>query len=239
MLKTIFFASAFIVMLLGTSILLIPYYILKITKNRNIIEKYMNLVVSNWARSIIFFTGSKVEIYGQENLKKLDRVLFVSNHESMFDIPILISKLPRVPGFIAKIELVKYPILSTWMRLMHCIFMDRKNRKQSLKAINQGIKNIKNGYPMVIFPEGTRSKSRKMRKFKKGSFRLAIKSNANIVPVTIIDSYKIFEANNNNVKKARVKLIIHPPLACEELSEKEKKNIHNITQEMIEKELVK
>src|SRR5699024_1808110 len=91
-------------------------------------------------------------------------------------------------GFIAKVELTKFPIVSQWMKEMKCIFMDRSDRRQSLQSIKEGINILKNGHSMVIFPEGTRSKSDAMGEFKAGSMTLATKSGVPIVPITISGS---------------------------------------------------
>ena len=74
------------------------------------------------------------------------------------DIPVLLGYLNKPIGFVSKAEIKKFPVVPTWMELMNCVFMDRSDRRQSLKAIKDGIELLKNGHSIVIFPEGTRSK---------------------------------------------------------------------------------
>jgi 1-acyl-sn-glycerol-3-phosphate acyltransferase len=100
--------------------------------------------------------------------------------------------------------------------------MDRSNIRKSGEAIIQGIKNLKSGYSMVIFPEGTRSKKDQMGQFKTGSFKLASKSNRPIIPVTINGSYKIMEHGNGPwIKPSKVELYIHPMIDTTNLTKEE------------------
>ncbi|MCD8503076.1 MAG: 1-acyl-sn-glycerol-3-phosphate acyltransferase [Bacillaceae bacterium] len=163
--------------------------------------------------------------------------LFVSNHQGNFDIPILIGFLNRPLGFISKIEVKKMPIVNKWMEHMNCVFMDRKDRRQAVQSINKGADNLKNGSSLVIFPEGTRSKGMKMNSFKAGSFKLAQKSGATIVPVAINGSYKIMEQNGFKIKPATVKVTILPSISKETYQEKDMKQIAAEVEEMITREL--
>ena len=100
-------------------------------------------------------------------------------------------------------------------------FMDRNDMKQSAQTIIDGIKQLKAGINMVIFPEGTRSKGAPVGEFKAGSFKLATKSKAPIVPVTIDGTYKVMEGNKNKIKPAEINLIIHEPIYTDKLTKEE------------------
>ena len=105
---------------------------------------------------------------------------------------------------------------------MHCVFMDRANIRKSAEAIVEGINILKGGYSMVIFPEGTRSKGGPCHEFKAGSFKLATKSKALLIPVTIDGTYNLREANEKKrIKGASVDLIIHKPIDITTLSKEE------------------
>jgi 1-acyl-sn-glycerol-3-phosphate acyltransferase len=99
--------------------------------------------------------------------------------------------------------------------------MDRSDMKQSTKIIIEGIRQLKEGTNMVVFPEGTRSKGGPVHEFKAGSFKLATKSKAVVVPLTIDGTYKIMEANGNRIKPAEVNLYIHKPIITAELTKEE------------------
>lgn len=182
---------------------------------------YIHKKSYNWANWVMKLANAKVTVKGKENIPKNKTILFVANHQSNFDIPILISSLDLPIGFIAKKELEKWPILSTWMRYNNCIFMDRSNLRKSAQSIVEGANLLKNGHSLVIFPEGTRSKGGPIQEFKAGSFKLATKSKCTIVPITINGSHKLLEANKNRVKGGNVELIIHPAIDVATLEKSE------------------
>lgn len=184
-------------------------------------RKYIHKVTSGWAKLVMKTAGAKINIIGLENIPKHETLLFISNHQSNFDIPLLLSCIDVPKGFIAKKELENWPFISTWMRYINCIFMDRDNLRKSAESIVDGIKLLQSGYSMVVFPEGTRSKGKPVNEFKGGSFKLATKSKCTIVPITINGTYKLMESNNNLVKSADIELVIHPPIETSKLSKDE------------------
>lgn len=173
-------------------------------------------IARKWAQSGLKMNGSSIHITGLENVPDTGGVLFVANHQSNFDIPILIGHVPRDKGFIAKLELLKVPTFSRWMKYLGCIFIDRKDPRQSLTAINDAALQLKEGRSLVIFPEGTRSADGTVGPFKAGGLRLAIKAGVPIVPVTISGSKNIMPKGTSLIKSAIVKVIVSPPLMPEE-----------------------
>lgn len=182
-------------------------------------------------------TGSTVDVSGIEKIPE-GSVLFVCNHQSYFDIPLMLGTINKPKSFIAKIETMNIPIISSWMKLGKCVFIDRDDARQSLKAINEGIEILKGGHSMVVFPEGTRSKSSKMLEFKKGSLRLATRSGVPIVPVTISGSYKIFEANNGKIKPADIKITVSDPIFTNNLTKEEESQLSDRVHKIIKDNLV-
>jgi len=181
-------------------------------------------------------SGSTVHVSGTEKLPD-GPVLFVSNHQSNFDIPLMMGCINKPKSYIAKIELSTLPLVSTWMKIGKCVFIDRDDARQSLKAINEGIGILKKGHSMVIFPEGTRSKGPQTLEFKKGSLRLATKSGVPIVPVTISGSYKMMEANNGKIKPAEVHITIADPIYTDHLTKKEENQLNDRVYEIIKSNL--
>jgi len=202
-------------------------------------DNYVYDITSKWAGYQLKTSGAKVTVHNQEYIPKDKNVLFVSNHQGNFDIPIFLASINKNVGFIAKIELAKIPFISQWMRNINCLFMDRNDMKQSMKVIVDGIKLLKEGYSLVIFPEGTRSKGGPLGEFKAGSFKLAVKAKVPIVPVTIDGSYKIMEANNNKIKASEVNVYIHQPIYTDKLSKEEITHLHNTVKQIISKPLEK
>ncbi|MBU5483852.1 1-acyl-sn-glycerol-3-phosphate acyltransferase [Clostridium sp. MSJ-11] len=198
-------------------------------------EEIINNYLMEWADFIVNKSGVKINVKGMENLPK-EGALYVANHQSLFDVPVLLSAT-RVPmGFIAKKELESKMIISDWMKAIHCIFMDRENVRESLKSINQGAEILKNGYSLAIFPEGTRTKTGELLEFKKGSMKLGTKAGVPIVPITIDGTYKIREGNKNKrIKGAEVSVVIHNPINTKELDKESLNNLSEIVKEIIAK----
>jgi 1-acyl-sn-glycerol-3-phosphate acyltransferase len=193
-------------------------------------------LVIDWAKYCVDATGSQVEVVGLENVPTDRNVVYIGNHQGIFDIPLLLGYIPYQKAFIAKIEILKIPMISDWMKLMKCVFIARKNPRQSIEAMHQGIENVKNGYSMVIFPEGTRSKGGPVKEFKPGSFKLAFQSGADVVPVTIDGTWKLYE-EHNKIKPANIKLTIHPAVKTEGLSKDELRDIPAQVQKIVESAL--
>jgi len=175
-------------------------------------DEIVTSMAQNWARALVKLSGSNVEVIGEELIPTDQPVLFVCNHQSAFDIPILLGYINKPKAFVSKKEVKRLPIVGSWMSLMQCVFMNRKDVRQSLQAINHGAENLKKGYSLVIFPEGTRSPDGQMLEFKPGSLKLAIKSGVAIVPVTIDGSYRIMQKKSWIIRPADVKVIVSEPV---------------------------
>ncbi|MEJ5283561.1 MAG: lysophospholipid acyltransferase family protein [Brevinematia bacterium] len=236
MIFNIFYAIYFVIVMVSLSIfIMIIYPFFMIFRAKKAWEKFFTYFVSLWARLEIAGTGTKVTVKGIEKLPE-SNVVFISNHQGYFDIPLILGYTRRLVGFIAKIELKKIPLLSFWMKRIHCVFIDRKNLRKANEYIDEGVKNLLNGYNMLIFPEGTRSKSNKTLPFKVGSFKLALRSSVPIVPLTIKNTYKMLE-ETGKIKKANVELIIHDPVYPQTYSEIDKNELVKKVEETIKKPL--
>lgn len=237
MIRTIIWYFTFVVSLILTG----PFILrAKYLDKKGLIEKresYANAVTANWAKIQLKVSGAKVNVHGLENIPKDIPVLFISNHQSNFDINLFMSLIDKPKGYISKIEMKKIPIISTWMKYIHCVFMDRSSLKKSAAAIIEGVNILKSGYSLVIFPEGTRSKGDAVGEFKAGSFKLATKAKVPIVPVTIKGSYKLMEANNNRIRPAEVDLYIHPMIETSTLTKEEEKQLHTTVENIIKSKL--
>ena len=194
-----------------------------------------------WAfRVVLFICGTKITVIGEENVPKDEPVLYIGNHKSFFDIVITYARCPRLTGYISKKSMAKVPLLSLWMRRLHCLFIDREDVKEALKTILAGIENVKNGISMCIFPEGTRNKtSDLLLPFKEGSFKIAEKTGCAIVPMAITNSAEIFENHFPWIKSVPVVLEYGKPIYPNELDKETKKKIGAHCQEIIAEMLEK
>lgn len=190
-------------------------------KEGNLAERdaYIHRVSTKWMKDNVLATGSTVTVNGLENLPQDGPVVYISNHQGNFDIPLLMGYIDRPKGFISKVEVKKIPIINKWMEYINCVFMDRSSLKGSAGAIIEGIKLLKAGHSLVIFPEGTRSKGNKMGEFKSASFKLATKPGVPIVPITIDGSYRLME--EKGIQKSHVTLTIHPAIPTKGLSKED------------------
>ena len=176
---------------------LVPFAILGVLLSLVGLRRPMSVFVyrlaQGWARCLIGVVGCKMTVLGRENIPRKGGICFVSNHASIADILMLLGYAGRPFGFIAKKELLAIPLLNMWISVLGGLFIDRKNPRKALRTINAGIRRIKAGGGMIIFPEGSRSRGKGLLPFRPGSFKLAAQSNAVIVPVALAGTYDVFE----------------------------------------------
>ncbi|MFZ5351990.1 MAG: lysophospholipid acyltransferase family protein [Bacillota bacterium] len=237
MIRTIAWYSNFVLTLAAATPKLYKVRLLdKAGKHREKTE-YVHKTTSKWASSQVKMSGARINIHGLENIPEDIPVVFISNHQSNFDIALFMSCIDKPKGYISKHEMGKVPLLRSWMRAMNCVFMDRSSLRKSAEAIAEGVKILKGGHSLVIFPEGTRSKGDTMGEFKAGSIKLATKAGVPIVPVTIKGSYKLMESNNSMIKPADVELFIHPMIETANLSKEEQDLLNDKLVEIIKSKL--
>jgi 1-acyl-sn-glycerol-3-phosphate acyltransferase len=238
MIRTIFFFFILWLILLLSFIVYVPIILLKILKFQKILEYFLLKVSHFWGKATVYSTFSRVSVYGIENVPKNENVAFVGNHQSNMDIPLMLGFSPIRAGFLAKKELDKVPIFRRWMRMLGCVFVDRKNLRDSLTAAMKTIRKIKEEHSMIIFPEGTRSRSNTMGRFKEGSIRFLINENVTIVPFTVIDTYKTYE-EQMNANNANIQLYFHPPINTEKITVSDFKDFLSEIRSVIEQPLPK
>ncbi len=224
-------------LLLGIPVLLVEWVIGK--WNRRAKDYSCLRMVQGAFKLILWTAGVKATVIGEENVPKDQAVLYVGNHNSYFDILLTYSRCPRLTGYIAKIEMLRYPLLRDWMKALYCLFLDRENMKAGLKTILQGIEYIKNGISICVFPEGTRNRTDKMLPFKEGSMKMAEKTGCLIIPMAISNSAEIFERHIPFIKSTHVILEYGAPIDPKTLSKEEKKFLGSYTQRIIQEMLDK
>lgn len=191
---------------------------------------------------ILWEAGTKVTIIGEENVPKDTPVLYIGNHRSYFDIVLSYSRCPIRTGYIAKKEMERYPLLSNWMRYLHCLFLDRKDIKQGLKTILAAIDKVKSGISICIFPEGTRNKNEdetELLPFHEGSFKIASKSGCAIIPMSMNNTAEIFEAHFPKIKSTHVVLEYGKPIYVKDLSREDQKHLGEYTRKIIKETIEK
>ncbi len=178
--------------------------------------------VPRWMGTILKIGGIRVEVEGLENLPDSPAV-FVCNHQSMIDIPVLLTALGRPRALMAKAVLSKIPLLRGWMRLFDCIFVHRSDPKAARRSYEDGVRLVKSGRDLIVFPEGTRSKDGELLEFKAGSFRIASTNGVPLVPLLIDGSRYTLEENGGWICPGRVTVRVFEPISTAEMGREELK----------------
>lgn len=220
--RTLFVALFLIIYFVVT----LPFYLILLLlrkKNRRLSSVIAQKFVKYGFAFVILPTGMKKIVLGLENIPTDTAVLYVSNHRSLADVPMVYTTVPNLTGFVAKIETKKVPFLSWWMELVNCLFLDRSDMRAGMKMILDGIDSIQQGYSIFIAPEGTRNHGDEMLPFKEGSLKMADKTNCPIIPVAISGTDDVFENSFPWVKKATTVIEYGKPVYPEQLSKEERK----------------
>ena len=217
---------------------IIPAAVIRLFGARRAAYRWMRFNGTNISRTILWSLRIKLDVFGLERIPpEGSQVCFVSNHQSMLDIPVVLAGLRIWAGFIAKSELKKVPILNTWIKSMNCVLIDRKSPRSSIEAILKGVENIRAGIPMFVFPEGTRSKTGALGEFKSGSLKLATRAKAIIVPITIDGTRKALE-QKRGIGRVTVRISVADPIATAALDEEQLKKLPETVYGAIEEQFL-
>ena len=199
------------------------------------VERLVDRHIPRWSRGILKVTGVTLTVEGLENIPKEGPCVFVGNHRSYYDIPLLLASLDKPHGILAKEELGKIPLLNRWMKLLGCVFVQRDDLRASVRALNDATAIVESGRSFVIFPEGTRYKGEEggAGEFKNGAFRIAVKTGAPVVPVAITGARALFENNGNRCHPGRVHICILPPIHTAGMSKAEQKQLPEAVRQTI------
>ncbi len=165
-----------------------------------------------FAPGILWACGVRLRVRGTEHLVKDEPYVFVANHQSYLDIPTLFRAVPHNLHFVAKKEIKWVPFIGWYMMATGMIFIDRSNRMKAIVSLDKAGQLIKNGKDVLLFPEGTRSKTGEVGEFKKGPFMLAAKADIRIVPIHISGTEKILPAGQFGLTPGEVTVHIGAPI---------------------------
>jgi 1-acyl-sn-glycerol-3-phosphate acyltransferase len=186
-----------------------------------------------WSTYVLEVFQADLEVIGRENIPPATgrRIIIMSNHQSPLDIPALTKAMDRLTGFVAKRELARIPLLNYWMLQLGCVLIDRSDKRGAHQALEKAAREM-GDKPLVVFPEGTRSKDGKLLPFKLGGTRLALLAKAIIVPVLIEGTRDAVEnreaavggrngpgGNRSAGRRIPMRLTIFPPMDTLDLDE--------------------
>ncbi len=203
-------AAAYVTLIsLYTLIIGVPCLIVTLFKPRGEANYWF---IRAWARLLLWTCGVKVEVSGRENLPSDGPFILMSTHNSHFDIPVLMKEVPREFRIVAKKSLFKIPIFGWIMSLAGYVNVDRENKQQAFASLDKASQTVKEGMPLLIFPEGTRSPDGSLGPFKKGGFVLATKAKAPVVPVVIDGTFHILPKSTWRICPGPVRMTVGKPI---------------------------
>lgn len=193
-------------------------------------------ILKHWAKLVIKKSGIKLTVEGVEKIPTEETLYYVSNHQGSLDPFIIVATVPTPTTAVSKIENIKIPFLSAWFKNIEVILLDRTNMRSALQMVKDTAATLSGGRNVVIFPEGTRSKSMTMGEMKPGSFKPAFMSKATIIPCALIHTFVIDVKGKQDM---RAKVVYMDPIRYDaykdmnttELSEK----VKGLIQECLDK----
>lgn len=172
-----------------------------------------------WGRASLFFTRTRPVVEGAEKLDPAGSYVFIGNHISNLDVPVMVASLPVSVRFLAKAEMFRVPILGGGMRAIHMVETDRNAGPAAHKRINEQVEAVtRAGLSLVVYPEGTRSRDAELKPFKKGAFRIAVEHDMPVVPVTISGTEKAWRPGSKIVYGGRIRVVVHDPIPTDALT---------------------
>lgn len=171
-----------------------------------------------WVRWILATCGVRVEVDGLENVDPTRGCIYMSNHQSVFDVVAIVHTLPVPWKFVAKRELLRIPFFGWALAAADQVIIDRSNRQVSVRSLRRAAERVRRGANVIIFPEGTRSRDGVLHEFKSGGFHLAIQAQAPVVPVTVSGSWRITPTKSLRIESGRVRIRYGRPIATEGLA---------------------
>ncbi len=190
-----------------------------------------------WAKWILFVSRIKVTITGMSHVDPSKSYIYMPNHLSNFDIPVLLAYLPVQFRWLAKAELFKIPIFGYAMKRAGYISIDRSNRRSAFESLIRTAEALRRGVSVLIFPEGTRSRDGELAPFKKGGFVTAVEAGVPIVPVIITGTWEIMSKDGWRVKPGAVSLAIKAPIETQTYTRKTRTVLLDKVREIITESL--
>ncbi len=233
----IFIAAVLIIPAFSLAVLGIVLYwvftFLRMKKTAERVSKGLYYILCCW---IVFFLGARVHVKGRENIPLPgESVVYAPNHNSLIDVPLFYAVLRRFPAMMAKKELYVVPVIHGCLVSLGCIKIDRKGAHSIVEAVRSGCRTIEEGHSLVVFPEGTRSRTGEIGTFKNGAFKIAERTGCPVVPVAIRNDRYLLESAHT-LGLVDVYITFLPKIETKDLGEEERKNLSSIVENAVRRE---
>lgn len=196
-------------------------------------SRFANYPAKLWSQLICHLLFIRVKVIGLENCNPQKSYVFVSNHQSIFDIFVLYGWLPNLFKWIMKMELKKIPLVGQACESAGHIFIDRANPMAAQKSLEKAESKLVKGVSVVVFPEGTRTKTGQMNKFKRGAFRIAADLSLPILPVSIKGSFERIPKKAYYIQPGTIEVVLHKPIDIQTFEQEKTAELIQHTWEII------
>lgn len=170
----------------------------------------------NWSKLIMKTICSPVRVTGLEKIDSSRTYVYAVNHASALDIPVLYASLPFQFRIVHKKELLSYPVIGWHLKRSGQVCVDQQNPSHSVGQIKSAVRTLKNGMPLVIFPEGGRTADGHIQPFLDGAFFMAIKARVDIVPIALVGTYELLPMDTFHIKSRPLEMRIGDPISTSE-----------------------
>jgi 1-acyl-sn-glycerol-3-phosphate acyltransferase len=175
--------------------------------------KLFHLLARFWGRVMVRVIGIRIVVEGMEKIDFSRSYIYVANHASLFDIPVMVAGIPDQIRIMYKRELEKIPIFGWGLKYGKTyIGIDRGHGQTAIEGLEDAVKKIRTGASVLMFAEGTRSSDGLLQPFKRGAFHLAVRAGVPIVPTTLVGTYDILPKKSFRIKKGTVRIILSEPI---------------------------
>jgi 1-acyl-sn-glycerol-3-phosphate acyltransferase len=204
-----------------------------ITRNARLLYRWGRFCI----RAAGWISGARLNVEGNDKILPGKTYVFLSNHLGNFDGPALCIAVPRDLRAMMKQEMMRIPILSSVLKQVKFVPIDRRNSQKAQESIDLGAVRLRQGLSFFAFPEGTRSRTGKLGEFKKGVFIMAIKAQAPIIPVTILGTNRIQPPGKYKILPGTIRVIFHDPISTEGMTIEDRNRLIQLTRDAIASKL--
>ena len=192
-------------------------------------EKHLYKIIKSWGEDICKLAKINLHLFEEQKVSKDKTYLFISNHLSPMDIPVIYSVIPKVAAFVSNIEVASLPVFNFWMRQTGSVFVERDKPDSQVKALKQIVNKLSKGIDLILFPESTMSKDGKLQEFKRGGLSAATFTNTTILPIYLKGTREVMTPGEVYIRQnSHVLVAFGKEFDTKGLSRKEKKEIHKI-----------